>query len=173
MPDPTWMRSVARARYPAATSFAERCEYSSRKWCSVIHTYLKPALSAAITASMSSRITWCSASGSCSRRDFGTKLWMNSPNSTGPPPVVGRSCAVRLRAARCGNGADLQRSVRIWHGDGTHRPSHRQGGPVRRSPPTQRVTTVLDTLAAQPGRSFTLAELVERTDISKATCLGI
>lgn len=44
---------------------------------------------------------------------------------------------------------------------------------MRRSPPTQRVTTVLDTLAAQPGRSFTLAELVERTGISKATCLGI
>ena len=26
------------------TSLAERCEYSSRKWCSVTHTYLKPAL---------------------------------------------------------------------------------------------------------------------------------
>jgi DNA-binding IclR family transcriptional regulator len=44
---------------------------------------------------------------------------------------------------------------------------------VRRSPPTQRVTTLLDALAAQPGRAFTLSELVERTGISKATCLGI
>ncbi len=29
------------------TSLAERCEYSSRKWCSVTQTYLKPASSAA------------------------------------------------------------------------------------------------------------------------------
>ena len=47
MPEPMWMRSVAWARYPATTSLADRCEYSSRKWCSVTHTYLKPALSAA------------------------------------------------------------------------------------------------------------------------------
>ena len=30
-----------------STSFAEMCEYSSRKWCSVNHAYLKPARSPA------------------------------------------------------------------------------------------------------------------------------
>ena len=62
IPEPMWMRCVALARYPATTSLADRCEYSSRKWCSVSHTYLNPARSAASTAAISSMNARCSAS---------------------------------------------------------------------------------------------------------------
>src|SRR2546421_5802904 len=40
--EPTWMRLVRAAMKGSTTSEAERCEYSSRKWCSTDHTYLKP-----------------------------------------------------------------------------------------------------------------------------------
>ena len=35
MPEPKWIRWVAWARYPRTTWLADRCEYSSRKWCSL------------------------------------------------------------------------------------------------------------------------------------------
>ena len=44
---------------------------------------------------------------------------------------------------------------------------------ARESPPTRRVTTLLDTVVAAPGHDFSLAELAKQTGISKATCLGI
>jgi DNA-binding IclR family transcriptional regulator len=43
----------------------------------------------------------------------------------------------------------------------------------RRSPPTERVTRVLDLLATQPRDGVTLTELARRLDMSKATALGI
>lgn len=46
-------------------------------------------------------------------------------------------------------------------------------GVQRRSPPAQRVVTVIDALAARPGTSLGLSELARATGISKATCLGI
>lgn len=43
----------------------------------------------------------------------------------------------------------------------------------RRSPPAQRVVTVIDALAARPGTRMGLSEIARVTRISKATCLGI
>ncbi len=43
----------------------------------------------------------------------------------------------------------------------------------RRSPPTERVTRVLELLATQPRDGVTLTELARRLDMSKATALGI
>jgi DNA-binding IclR family transcriptional regulator len=43
----------------------------------------------------------------------------------------------------------------------------------RQSPPTDRVTKVLNLLAAYPTQQFTLTELTHRLSITKATCLGI
>jgi DNA-binding IclR family transcriptional regulator len=45
--------------------------------------------------------------------------------------------------------------------------------PGRSSPPTQRVVTVLDFLAAHPQRRYGLSELSRHTGLSKPTCLGI
>jgi DNA-binding IclR family transcriptional regulator len=44
---------------------------------------------------------------------------------------------------------------------------------ARRSPPTQRVVSLLDHFAAHPGGRFGLSELARELDISKPTCLGI
>ncbi|HEV7194047.1 MAG TPA: helix-turn-helix domain-containing protein [Jatrophihabitantaceae bacterium] len=44
---------------------------------------------------------------------------------------------------------------------------------VRRSPPTQRVVTLLDYFAARPDHQFGLSELARALDMSKPTCLGI
>lgn len=44
---------------------------------------------------------------------------------------------------------------------------------ARESPPTRRVTEVLDAFVSQPGRVLRLADVAERTGISKATALGI
>jgi DNA-binding IclR family transcriptional regulator len=43
----------------------------------------------------------------------------------------------------------------------------------RRSPPTERVTRVLDLLATQPRQGASVSELARRLDLSKATTLGI
>jgi len=43
----------------------------------------------------------------------------------------------------------------------------------RRSPPAQRVVSVIDALAARPGTRLGLSELARAAGISKATCLGI
>lgn len=43
----------------------------------------------------------------------------------------------------------------------------------RQSPPTRRVTRLLDLLATQPRQGLPLSELARRLDMSKATCLGI
>ena len=43
----------------------------------------------------------------------------------------------------------------------------------RRSPPTERVTRVLDLLATQPREGASVSELARRLDLSKATTLGI
>lgn len=83
MPEPRWIRSVACARYPRKTSFADRCEYSSRKWCSEAQAYLKPDLSAWMTYSVSSISALCSASGSTLDRDSATYPCTKSPNSKG------------------------------------------------------------------------------------------
>ncbi|MDP9092675.1 MAG: helix-turn-helix domain-containing protein, partial [Actinomycetota bacterium] len=44
---------------------------------------------------------------------------------------------------------------------------------VRRSPPTQRVVTLLDYFAARPDDRFGLSELARAVEMSKPTCLGI
>jgi DNA-binding IclR family transcriptional regulator len=44
---------------------------------------------------------------------------------------------------------------------------------ARRSPPTQRVVTLLDYFAARPHDRFGLSELARALDMSKPTCLGI
>src|SRR3954465_12279611 len=80
IPEPRWIRSVACARYPRNTSLAERCEYSSRKWCSDAQAYLKPDRSAWMTYSVSSISALCSASGSVSAR-LPTYPCTKSPNS--------------------------------------------------------------------------------------------
>lgn len=43
----------------------------------------------------------------------------------------------------------------------------------RQSPPTERVTRLLDLLVAHPGERFTVSEIARRADISKPTCIGI
>lgn len=45
--------------------------------------------------------------------------------------------------------------------------------PERRSPPTERVTQVLNLLAEHGGAPLSLAVIAERLDLSKPTCLGI
>src|SRR5262247_3370263 len=82
------MRVVRAAMYGSMISEAERCEYSSRKWCSTDHAYLKPARSQA-TASSSSRMRRrCSApAGSASTSWRGTCAWTKSPNSISLPPA--------------------------------------------------------------------------------------
>lgn len=45
--------------------------------------------------------------------------------------------------------------------------------PERRSPPTERVTQVLNLLAEHAGAPLPLAVIAERLDLSKPTCLGI
>jgi hypothetical protein len=37
IPEPMWMLSVMASAYAIQASFADRWEYSSRKWCSVTH----------------------------------------------------------------------------------------------------------------------------------------
>jgi DNA-binding IclR family transcriptional regulator len=44
---------------------------------------------------------------------------------------------------------------------------------IRRSPPTQRVVTLLDYFAARPDERFGLSELARAVEMSKPTCLGI
>jgi DNA-binding IclR family transcriptional regulator len=44
---------------------------------------------------------------------------------------------------------------------------------LRRSPPTQRVVTLLDYFAAHPDERFGLSELARAVEMSKPTCLGI
>jgi DNA-binding IclR family transcriptional regulator len=44
---------------------------------------------------------------------------------------------------------------------------------ARRSPPTQRVVSLLDHFGAHPGQGFGLSELARALDMSKPTCLGI
>ena len=58
--EPRWMRSVWPARYARNVSDAERCEYSSRKWCSETHTYLKPDASASFASATSFMNETCS-----------------------------------------------------------------------------------------------------------------
>ena len=83
MPDPMWMLSVIASAYAIHASLAERCEYSSRKWCSVTHTYLNPDRSAACTTSSSARSTSCSVSPVW-RRCSGWYMPTNTPNSMTP-----------------------------------------------------------------------------------------
>ena len=47
MPEPTWMRSVLASSQAAIVALSDMCEYSSRKWCSVVQMYLKLFRSAA------------------------------------------------------------------------------------------------------------------------------
>ena len=68
MPDPMWMFLVWAATKARNDSLADRCEYSSRKWCSVAQVYLNPALSAATVHVTSSSSRFHSASGSASLR---------------------------------------------------------------------------------------------------------
>ena len=60
IPEPMWICSVRAAAKPMRTSLAETCEYSSRKWCSVNHEYLKPLRSPATATSTSSCMRRCS-----------------------------------------------------------------------------------------------------------------
>src|SRR3954447_2056406 len=84
MPEPMWMLSVMASAYAIHASLAERCEYSSRKWCSVTQTYLNPERSAACTTSSSARNTSCSLSPAA-RRCSGWYMPTKTPNSTAAP----------------------------------------------------------------------------------------
>src|SRR5262245_21109887 len=85
--EPTWMRFVRAAIHGSTISEADRCEYSSRKWCSTDHTYLKLCRSHSSASSTSAMSFVCSApAGSASTSRLGTWAWMKSPNSI----VVGR-----------------------------------------------------------------------------------
>src|SRR2546427_1430188 len=80
--EPRWMRVVRAAMKGSTISEAERCEYSSRKWCSTDHTYLKPWRSAASASSTSRSRRACSAPpGSASTSWRGTCAWTKRPNS--------------------------------------------------------------------------------------------
>ncbi len=82
MPVPMWMRSVWPAMKPRNDSLAERCEYSSRKWCSVAQVYLKPARSAALVQLTSSISRLCSArTGSASFMLWCRYSELKMPNS--------------------------------------------------------------------------------------------
>src|ERR1700730_990634 len=72
------MLDVAAARYPRNTSFADMCEYSVRKWCSVAHVYLKPTRSAVCTIAVSSMMRRCSSP----LNRGNTHALLKSPNST-------------------------------------------------------------------------------------------
>ena len=84
IPEPMWMLSVMASAYAIHASFADRWEYSSRKWCSVTHTYLNPERSAACTTSSSARRTCCSVSPTA-RRCSGWYMPTNTPNSMADP----------------------------------------------------------------------------------------
>src|SRR5207302_5354991 len=79
--EPTWMRDVLAATKERNTSGAGMCEYSVRKWCSGHHTYLMPWRSHSTAKSRFSMRRRCSASGSTSDSDAGTKAWAKYPNS--------------------------------------------------------------------------------------------
>ena len=80
--EPTWSCSVRAATKPRSTSFAERCEYSSRKWCSVNQPYLKPARSPVTATATSSSRRRCSTVRCESASTWvGTWAEWNIPNS--------------------------------------------------------------------------------------------
>src|SRR6059036_3413523 len=80
--EPRWMRVVRAAMKGSTISEAERCEYSSRKWCSTDHAYLKPWRSEASASSISRSSRECSAPpGSASTSWCGTCAWTKRPNS--------------------------------------------------------------------------------------------
>ena len=72
IPLPTWMRSVRPAMYGMSTSFAEMCEYSLRKWCSVNHAYFQLCWSPTSHNRSSLMMRSCSAFGFASLIDSGT-----------------------------------------------------------------------------------------------------
>src|SRR2546422_5046645 len=111
--EPTWMRLVRAAMKGSTTSEAERCEYSSRKWCSTDHTYLKAWRSAASASSISRSRRVCSArAGSASTSWRGTCPWTKRPNSIlGRVPEPARDC----QTAACGvigGGMELREIAR-------------------------------------------------------------
>src|SRR2546428_99053 len=75
--EPTWMRVVRAAMKGSTISEAERCEYSSRKWCSTDHTYFKPWRSAAPARSTSRQRRACPGVNPPPRgaRGGGTRLY--------------------------------------------------------------------------------------------------
>src|SRR5262245_52039890 len=123
MPVPTWICWVRAAMYGRKHSFAERCEYSVRKWCSVAHVYLNPDRSAAIVQLISfcsrcdSTAHW-SAWSSYVRR--GTYNELKIPNSISngrsllrrDTRLPGRSLPCRLRPRQ----ALLRRQPTLDHG---------------------------------------------------------
>src|SRR4051794_37163374 len=80
-------------------SDAERWEYSSRKWCSADHEYLKPVLSASWMYSNSLSIVWCSVRTCPSRQCFGWYMFVKMPNSMDGSPLEGAPCADRVTVA--------------------------------------------------------------------------
>jgi hypothetical protein len=62
-------------------SESERCEYSSRKWCSADQEYLKPARSAIWMYSSSFFSVSCSVRTFPSRQCFGWYMFVKMPNS--------------------------------------------------------------------------------------------
>ena len=65
MPDPRWIRSVARARKAIITSLDDRWLYSVSAWCSENQAYFQFVRSASTTSSTSRRKASCSRSVSC------------------------------------------------------------------------------------------------------------
>src|SRR5438093_8951481 len=111
--EPRWMRVVRAAMKGSTISEAERCEYSSRKWCSTDQTYLKPWRSEASASSISRRRRACSAPpGSASTSWRGTCAWTKRPNS------IPRRLAERARDCQTaahgviGDGMELREIAR-------------------------------------------------------------
>ena len=79
--EPTWMRCVLAMQYAMNDSEAERCEYSSRKWCSADQEYLNPTRSASWMYSSSFFRVSCSVRTFPSRQCFGWYMFVKMPNS--------------------------------------------------------------------------------------------
>ena len=88
IPEPMCNRSVRAPTHGSSTSLAEMWEYSSRKWCSVVHQYFQFVLSASSASATSLMSRSCSATegSSCPHKPGGTNPPQNNPNSIASLP---------------------------------------------------------------------------------------
>src|SRR3954463_10054016 len=88
--EPRWTRSVCAAQKDRNASGPGMWLYSSRKWCCGHQTYLNACWSAAFAISTLRKMRLCSAFGSTSRSECGTKIWAKTPNSIGVSVSLGQ-----------------------------------------------------------------------------------